>query len=381
MATQTVETTSTVAKGLAGVVAGTTSLSLVEGDIGRLSYRGININDLAEQSTFEETAYLLWYGALPTRHELAELNEQLVAERPLAEQVLAILRQFPESATPMSVLRTAVSALGLYDSEADDMSREANLRKAIRLTAKMPTIVAAFHRLRRGQELVPPRHDLNLAGNFLYMLLGKMPDDTSAHVLDVALVLHADHGLNASTFTARVAASTLSDMYSAVTAAIGTLKGPLHGGANEQVMKMLLDIDEVDRAEAWVLDRLARKEKIMGFGHRVYHANDPRALQLQRIAHELGECCGNPKWAQISERIREVMWCEKQLYMNVDFYSASVYYTLGIPTDLFPTVFALSRITGWTAHVLEQYADNKLIRPNVEYIGPREQPYVPLNQR
>jgi citrate synthase len=381
MTTQTVEMTSAVAKGLAGVVAGTTALSLVEGDVGRLSYLGIDINDLAEHSTFEETAYLLWYGALPTRSQLAELNQRLVAERPLPDAVLTIIRQFPQSATPMSVLRTAVSALGLYDPEADDMSHAANLRKAIRLTARMPTIVAAFDRLRRGQEPVPPRNDLNLAGNFLYMLSGELPGDTATHVLDVCLVLHADHGLNASTFTGRVVASTLSDMYSAVTAAIGALKGPLHGGANEQVMKMLLDIGEVDRAKASILDRLARKEKIMGFGHRIYRANDPRALHLRRVSHELGERSGNPKWAQMSEKIREVVWREKQLYVNVDFYSASVYYTLGIPLDLFPTIFALSRIAGWTAHVLEQYADNKLIRPDAEYIGPRVQPYVPLDQR
>jgi citrate synthase len=381
MTTQTVEMTSAVAKGLAGVVAGTTALSLVEGDVGRLSYLGIDINDLAEHSTFEETAYLLWYGALPTRDQLAELNQRLVAERSLSDAVLTIIRQFPQSATPMSVLRTAVSALGLYDPEADDMSHPANLRKAIRLTARMPTIVAAFDRLRRGREPVPPRNDLNLAGNFLYMLSGELPGDTATHVLDVCLVLHADHGLNASTFTGRVVASTLSDMYSAVTAAIGALKGPLHGGANEQVMKMLLDIGEVDRAKASILDRLARKEKIMGFGHRIYRANDPRALHLRRVSHELGERSGNPKWAQMSEKIREVVWREKQLYVNVDFYSASVYYTLGIPLDLFPTIFALSRIAGWTAHVLEQYADNKLIRPDAEYIGPRVQPYVPLDQR
>lgn len=281
----------------------------------------------------------------------------------------------------MEILRTAVSALSLYDPDAEDMSEEANRRKAVRLTAQMGTLVAAYARIRHGKDAISPVPKLNRAANFLYMLTGLTPDEESARWFDVALILHADHSFNASTFAARVTASTLSDLHSAVTSAIGTLKGPLHGGANEQVMKMLLEIETVDRAEAYVHNLLAQKKKVMGFGHRVYQTEDPRATVLRRMSEELGRSAGQMKWFEISKKIEDLMIREKKINANVDFYSASAYYVLGIPVDLFPLVFAVSRISGWTAHVLEQYADNKLIRPLAEYVGPQDLKYVPIDQR
>ena len=367
--------------GLEGVVAAQSSISDVNGQEGRLIYWGYDIHDLAEHATFEEVTYLLWNGQLPTPAQLEELKTQLSREARLPAEIQQFMRSIPKAASPMDMLRTVVSALALYDPEAADMSREANVRKAIRLTAKFPTIVTTFERLRNGSEPVEPREDLSVAGNFLYTLRGQEPDEVATRTMDVALVLHADHELNASTFAARVTAATLSDMYSAIVSAIGTLKGPLHGGANEGVIKNLLEIGSVENVEAWTKDALANKKKIMGFGHRVYRTEDPRATHLREMSRKLGERTGEKKWYEMSRKMEEVMIREKKLNPNVDFYSASTYYALGIPTDLFTPIFACSRITGWTAHVLEQYENNRLIRPRAEYVGPRGQKYVPINER
>ncbi|GIV97210.1 MAG: citrate synthase [Herpetosiphonaceae bacterium] len=370
------------AKGLEGVTAGSTALSLIEGQVGRLSYRGYDINDLANNASFEEVCYLLWFGDLPTRSQLVDLGNQLRSYRELPGAILDLLRLFPHEATPMDVLRTAVSALSMFDPDAGDGSREANIRRAMRLTAQFPTIVAAFDRIRNRKEPLAPNPALGHAANFLYMLTGEEPAEKSAHILDIALVLHADHGFNASTFAARVAAGTLADMYSAITAAIGTLKGPLHGGANEQVMRTLLSLGAVDKVRPFVEESLTSKRKIMGFGHRVYKADDPRAIMLRELSRNLAESTGNRKWFEMSERMRETMEeLKPNLPVNVDFYSASVYYTLGIPVDLFTPVFAISRVSGWTAHVLEQYADNRLIRPDADYIGPRNRDFKPVDER
>jgi citrate synthase len=369
-------------KGLEGIVAGATALSLIEGQEGRLSYRGYDINDLAAHSTFEEVCYLLWYGELPSREQLQELKSKLAAERAVPAQVLDILRLMPRDATPMDVLRTSVSLLGVFDPDAREMAQEANLRKAIRLTAQLPTVIAAYDRIRNGKEILQPQADLGHAANFLYLLCGERVPEESARVLDVALVLHADHSFNASTFAARVTAGTLADMHSAITSAIGALKGPLHGGANEQVMRTLLKLNDIDKVRPFVEDALTNKRKIMGFGHRVYRADDPRALQLRRISEQVAKTTGNTKWYDISERMREVMEeLKPALPVNVDFYSASVYYTLGIPVDIFTPVFAISRISGWTAHVLEQLGDNRLIRPDAEWIGPSARAYPTIDQR
>jgi citrate synthase len=370
-----------MSKGLEGVVAAQTAISQIDGLNGRLFYRGIEINELAERSSFEETTALLWYGKLPTREQLDRFKEKFVANRQIPNEVIAVLLTLPKKTGPMEVLRTAVSTLSTYDPEDLDNSLEANVHKSIRLTASLPTIVAAWDRIRNGHWPVTPRSDLGHAANFLYMLTSKEPSEAAAEVLDTALILHADHGLNASTFAARITASTLSDLHSAVVSAIGTLKGPLHGGANEQVMRMLLEVGDVDRVDQWVRGALAAKKKIMGFGHRVYKADDPRATWLQKLARELGESSGNPRWYQMSERIRHLVQEAKPLPVNVDFYSASVYYTMGIPLDLFTPIFALSRVAGWTAHVYEQYSDNRLIRPESEYVGPSDVPYVPLDER
>jgi citrate synthase len=367
--------------GLEGVVAAQSSISDVNGQEGRLIYWGYDIHDLAEHATFEEVTYLLWNGQLPTPAQLEELKTQLSREAKLPAEIQQFMRTIPKAASPMDMLRTVVSALALYDPEAADMSREANVRKAIKLTAKFPTIVTTFERLRNGSEHVEPREDLSVAGNFLYTLRGQEPDEVATRTMDVALVLHADHELNASTFAARVTAATLSDMYSAIVSAIGTLKGPLHGGANEGVIKNLLEIGSVENVEAWTKEALANKKKIMGFGHRVYRTEDPRATHLREMSRKLGERTGEKKWYEMSHKMEEVMIREKKLNPNVDFYSASTYYALGIPTDLFTPIFACSRITGWTAHVLEQYENNRLIRPRAEYVGPRGQKYVPINER
>jgi len=356
-------------------------LSSINGEEGKLIYRGLDIHDLARNSTYEEICYLLWFGALPTRQHLNELRAQLAKRRALPIQLATLLRDLPSTAAPMDVLRTAVSCLGLFDPKVSDMSREASLEKAMTLTAMFPTILAAYHHLNRGDAFVEPRADLDTAANFLYMFFGKEPDPDAARVLDVALILHADHGMNASTFSAIVTAATLSDMYSAITSAVGTLKGPLHGGANEGVIRNLIEIGDISRVDAWVADHLAKQEKIMGFGHAVYKAYDPRATELKAIAKQVGQRFGTTKWVDMTERMEQAVWDQKQLYPNVDLYSASVYYTLGFPTEYFTPIFAMSRVAGWCAHVLEQYADNKLIRPRANYVGPRGIEYTPLDKR
>ena len=373
-------------KGLEGVVVSDTGLSRIYGEEGRLLYRGYEIDDLAANVSFEEVCHLLWFGTLPTRSQLKELHEQFSAEAAVHPEVLGLLAQLPPSTHPMASLRTAASALASFDPDADDMSQEANYRKAIRLTAKMPTLTAAIERLRKGKEPLAPRSDLGLAANFLYMLTGEEPAELDARIMDVAFTLHAEHGMNASTFAARVTVATLSDMHSGVVSAIGTLKGPLHGGANEQVMKMLKKIGEPDNAETWVREALDRKERIMGFGHRVYKALDPRAPILKKLAEREGGSGNSTKWLEISERIQKVMKEEmdkrgKKIYPNVDFFSASVYYTLGIPEDLFTNIFACARTAGWTAHIIEQYQDNRLIRPKAQYVGPEGLKVVPIDER
>jgi citrate synthase len=367
--------------GLEGVVAAESAIGDVDGVNGVLIYQGLDIHDLAEHSNFEETIYLLWHGRLPKRAELDALKRELAANQRLPEEVLALMRSFPSYAEPMDALRTAVSALAFYDAGAGDLSREGALRTATRLTAQFPVVVATFERLRKGQEPVEPRADFNIASNFLYMLKGEEPEAREARIFDACLVLHADHELNASTFTSRVIAGTLADPYGAVTGAVAALSGPLHGGANTNVMKMLLEIGEPARAEGWLREALASKKKIMGFGHRVYKTEDPRSVWLRRFSRELAEAKGETRWIEILERLRELMFAEKKLYPNVDYYSGSAYYMMGIPLDLFTPIFAVSRISGWTGHVLEQYSNNRLIRPRAEYIGPRGVPYVPIDER
>jgi len=378
-------TAAAVSTGLRGVVAASSSIGDVNGEKGELIYQGVNIHDLATKSTFEEVVFLLWNGRLPKRAELDELRENLAASYQLpadmAELIKGIYKRVPKTADPMDALRTVVSAMAMFDEEARDFSREASIRVATRLTARFPTIVAAIERARNGLDLVEPKPNLNIATNFLYMLKGEMPDEFDAHVLDVALILQADHELNASTFTARVVAGTLADMYSAVTAALGALSGPLHGGANTAIMRILLEIGSVDRVESYVKEALAKKKKIMGFGHAVYKTEDPRATHLRRFSKEMGERKGDSKWYDMTAKLEEVMKREKGLLPNVDAYSASTYYMMGIPLDLYTPIFAISRISGWTAHILEQYADNKLIRPRAEYIGPRNVPYLPIDER
>jgi citrate synthase len=370
------------ARGLEGVVALDSSLSFIDGQKGELVYAGYDIQDLARNTTFEEVAYLLWKGQLPGQRELDRLNEELRAERTLPPMVLDLLRMTPEDANPMAALRTAVSALALFDGEADDMSPEANYRKAIRLTARIPTIIAAFDRLRKGQEALDPLMKGSTAYDFLYMLNGEEPGPSAERTFDVCLVLHAEHGLNASTFAGRVIGATLSDIYSAVTGAIGALKGPLHGGANMEVMKTLLEIDRSGQdPAAWVKQKLAEKARIMGFGHRVYKTLDPRAVILREMVEDLSEERGSRKWYDTSVKMMETMEQEKGLYPNVDFFSASVYYMLGIDIDLYTPIFALSRITGWTAHLLEQWQANRLIRPRAEYVGPRNLTVTPIAER
>jgi citrate synthase len=367
--------------GLEGVVAAESSIGDVDGINGVLIYQGLDIHDLAEHATFEEVVYLLWHGRLPKREELAALRRELAAEMTLPAEVSELLRRFPGDAEPMDSLRTAVSALAFYDAGARDLSREGALRTATKLTAQFPVVVAAIDRIRNGKEPVAPKAELNLAANFLYMLKGELPSEREARIFDVCLILHADHELNASTFTARVIAGTLADMYGAVTGAVAALSGPLHGGANTNVMKMLLEIEDPARAEEWLRDALARKKKIMGFGHRVYKTEDPRSVWLRKFSKEMGEAKGETRWNEILERLREVMFRDKKLYPNVDYYSGSAYYLMGIPLDLFTPIFAVSRISGWTGHILEQYANNRLIRPRADYVGPRDVPYVPIDQR
>jgi citrate synthase len=370
------------ARGLEGVIALESELSFIDGEKGELIYRGYDINDLAEGASFEEVVYLLANGSLPTQDELETLQEELRSERALPAPVLDLLRNTPDDAHPMAVLRTAVSALGLYDDEADVMEEAANRRKAVRILAQIPTIIASFDRIRKGKDPISPMEEGSMAQNFLYMLNGEEPGQAAEDVFDVCLVLHADHGLNASTFTSRVIGSTLSDMYSAVSGAIGALKGKLHGGANREVMRMLLEIDEqgADPAD-YVQKRLAEGERVMGFGHRVYETMDPRAAILRDMVKDLSEEEGEMKWYNYSMAILETMKTEKDIDPNVDFFSASTYYQLGLDPDLFTPIFALSRSAGWTSHLLEQWADNRLIRPRAQYVGERDKTFAPIEDR
>jgi citrate synthase len=370
-------------KGLEGVVATTSKICYIDGEEGVLAYRGIDIHELADHSTFEETCYLLWNGSLPTKSQLKDLHEQLAAERKLDPAIIEMLRSLPKGAMPMDVLRTAVSALGLYDPEEKKGDHAANVSKSIRLTSQIAMIVAAYDRLRKGKDVVKPDRLLSHSANFLLLLNGEPPSKTAERALDIALILHADHELNASTFAARVTAATLSDMHSAITSAIGALKGPLHGGANEAVFHILEDIDarKADPVE-YVRGLLAQKKKISGFGHRVYHTEDPRATHLRRMSEDLCKSSGQAKWFEMSRKIEQFIKTEKKLNANVDFYSASTYHVLGIDVDLFTPIFAVSRISGWSAHVIEQLDDNRLIRPRADYVGPAyPQHWIPIEKR
>jgi citrate synthase len=375
--------TATMVKGLEGVVAANSGICWIDGEAGVLAYRGIDIHELAEKSTFEETAFLLWHGHLPNRIELEEFTRKLTAARSLPPQIYDLLRSLPKSGTPMEALRTAVSALSSYDPAESAVDHDSNVRKSFALTAQLAMLVAAYDRIRKGKQPVDPDPSLPHAANFLWMLHGQKPIPAATRTFDIALILHADHEFNASTFAARVIAGTMSDMHSAITGAIGALKGPLHGGANEEVMKMLFAIGKAgeDPVEH-VRNLLAQKKKVFGFGHRVYRTEDPRATHLRRMSEQLSRDSGNTQWYEMSRRIEEFVKNEKKLNANVDFYSASTYTTLGIDLDLFTPIFAVSRIAGWTAHVIEQLDDNRLIRPRAEYTGP-EYPvkYVPLEKR
>jgi 2-methylcitrate synthase len=370
--------------GLEDVVATSSAICFLDGDRGVLAYCGYDIHDLAEKATFEEVCFLLWHRRLPTRAELGDLKTALVAARPLSEPVQRLLRSLPRS-DGMDVLRTAASALAHFDPDAEDNSPQASYRKSVRLTGQIASLVATYGRLNAGGAPIQPDPVLGHAANFLYMLTGDRPGATAVRAFDVALILHADHELNASTFAARVVAATLSDVHSAVVAGIGALKGPLHGGANADVMKLLIELGPEasdERIESTIRGKLARKEKIPGFGHRVYKTEDPRATHLRHMSKALGEAADQTRWFTMSQKIEALVKAEKKLNPNVDFYSASTYYTLGIPIDLFTPIFAVSRVSGWTAHVLEQYANNRLIRPRAEYIGPAyPQPWMPLERR
>jgi citrate synthase len=375
--------TAVAGKGLEGIIAANSGICWIDGEAGVLSYRGIDIHELAEKSTFEECTYLLWNGTLPDESALREFSAHLAQSREIDPRIVGMMRGFPTSATPMEVLRTAVSGLSFYDADEKDNTHDANVRKAFNLTAQVAMIVAIYDRIRKGKEIVPPDRSLSHAANFLWMLNGEKPTETATRTLDVALILHADHELNASTFAARVIAATLSDIHSAVTGAIGALKGPLHGGANEGVMRLLFAIDKAgaDPTE-YVKDLLAAKKKVMGFGHRVYKTEDPRATHLRRMSEQLGKDSGQTKWFDFSRAIELYIKKEKNLNANVDFYSASTYTMLGIDVDLFTPIFAISRIAGWAAHVIEQLDDNRLIRPRADYIGPDyPSPYVSMQDR
>jgi citrate synthase len=376
-------TTAHAPKGLEGIVATNSRICYIDGDRGVLAYRGIDIHELADHSNFEETCYLLWFGKLPTRLELRQLHERLAEERKLDASIITLLRNAPRHALPMDVLRTAVSALSFYDPQEKSNDSQANIDKSIRLTSQIAMIVAAYDRIRKGHSVVEPAPALSHAANFLLMLNGQAPSPTAERALDIALILHADHELNASTFAARVTAATLSDMHSAITSAIGALKGPLHGGANEAVFHILeaIDASGADPLD-YVKGMLAQKKKVPGFGHRVYHTEDPRATHLRVMSRDLGVSSGQAKWFEMSQKIEEFVKADKKLNANVDFYSASTYHTLGIDVDLFTPIFAISRIAGWAAHVMEQLEDNRLIRPRAEYLGPEyPSPYIPVDQR
>ena len=370
-------------KGLEGVVACTSKICFIDGDRGVLAYGGIDIHELADNSTFEETCFLLWFNRLPRADELKDLHQKLAAERNLDAEIINFLRNAPKDVAPMDVLRTAVSALSFYDPDNKKDDHDANVRKAIRLTSQIAMIVAAYDRIRKGKDVVKPDPSLSHAANFLLLLNGEKPSKTAERAFDIALILHADHELNASTFAARVTAATLSDVHSSVTSAIGALKGPLHGGANEAVMKILKEIDQkkIDPVD-YVRNMLAQKKKISGFGHRVYHTEDPRATHLRKMSHDLGVSSGQPKWYEMSQKIEEFVKGEKKLNANVDFYSASTYHVLGIDIDLFTPIFAVSRISGWAAHIIEQLDNNRLIRPRADYLGPAyPQHWVPVEKR
>ena len=374
------ETTAATA-GLRGVVAAQSAIGDVNGEEGILIYQGYNIHDLAENSTFEEVIYLLWNGKLPKADELENLKSQFQANYDAPAEVIEMMRAFPKDADPMDVLRTSVSALDFYDKEGHGTDRENAMRAAIKLTAQMPTLVAAWDRLRNGKEIIAPDKSLSIAENFLYMLRGEKPDAEEARMFDICLILHADHELNASTFTTRVISGTLADVYGAVTGGIAALAGPLHGGANTNVMKMLIEIGDTDKIESWLDEALTAKKKIMGIGHAVYKTEDPRATWLRKFSKQMGERKGEMKWYEMSEKLEKLMHEKKGMYPNVDFYSASTYYLMGIPLDLYTPIFAISRISGWTGHILEQYTNNKLIRPRAEYIGQRDLKYTPINER
>jgi citrate synthase len=376
-------TTTTTNRGLEDVIAGSSSICYIDGKNGILAYRGIDIHELADNATFEEVTHLLWHGKLPTREQLAEFSLQLARERKLDAQIISLLRQTPKHALPMDVLRTIVSSLAFFDPEEKSNTKAANYQKSQRLFSQIAMIVAAYDRIRKGLPLIEPDRSLSHAGNFLLMLNGARPSETAVRALDISLILSADHEWNASTFAARVTAATLSDMHSAITSAIGTLKGPLHGGANEAVFKLLMEIDTngADPVE-FVKGMLAQKAKVPGFGHRVYTTEDPRATHLRRMSRDLGYSSGQTKWFEYSKAIEEFINAEKKLNANVDFYSASTYHTLGIDVDLFTPIFAVSRIAGWTAHVMEQLDDNRLIRPRAEYTGPvYPAKWIPIDER
>ncbi len=367
--------------GLRGVVAAQSSIGDVNGEEGILIYQGYNIHDLAEHSTFEEVVFLLWNGRLPNREELADLKASFQANYAPPSAVIELMKQYPKDADAMDVLRTAVSTLDFYDKEGQSTEREPALNASIKMTAQMPALVAAWERIRNGKDVIAPDSNLNIAENFLYMLRGEKADEDEARMFDVCLILHADHELNASTFTTRVIAGTLADVYGAVTGGIAALSGPLHGGANTNVMKMLIEIGSLDKVDSWVDDALAAKRKIMGIGHAVYKTEDPRATWLRKYSKHMSEKKGEMKWFEMSQRVEKLMHEKKGMFPNVDFYSASTYYLMGIPLDLFTPIFAISRVSGWTGHILEQYGNNKLIRPRAEYIGARDLKYVPIEER
>lgn len=366
-------------KGLEGIVAAESSISSIVG--ATLTYRGFNIDDLATHSEFEEVVYMLWFGRLPKINELEEFRKELMSYSDVSKEVFDTMKTYPENVNTMAALRTAISQLAFYDEDAEDLSDEANVRKAHKLLAQISTIVAGFHRIRLGLEPVTPDKSMGFAENFLYMLNGEKPESVSVEAFNKALVLHADHEFNASTFSARVTVATLTDMYSGIVAAIGTLKGPLHGGANEQVMAMLEEIGSVDNIDSYLEDKFANKEKIMGIGHRVYKNGDPRAKHLKEMSRQLGDLIGDRTWYEMSIKIDDIVTSRIGLLPNVDFYSASVYTYLGIPRDLFTPIFAISRTSGWTAHMIEQYRNNRLIRPRAEYTGSTHEEYVPIDKR
>ncbi len=372
---------SAASAGLRGVVAAQSAIGDVNGEQGILIYQGYNIHDLAEHSTFEEVIFLLWNGRLPKRDELEALKDQFQANYAIPSEIIELMKSIPKDANPMDVLRTTVSALGFYDPQGHATDRDAAVKTAVKLTGQIGTLVAAWERIRAGKDVIEPDSSLSIAENFLYMIRGEKAEADETRMFDIALILHADHELNASTFTTRVVAGTLAAMYGAVTAGVAALAGPLHGGANTNVMKMLIEIGDLEKVDAWVDEALASKKKIMGIGHAVYKTEDPRATWLRKFSKQLGEKYGNLKWFEMSQRIEQLMHEKKGMYPNVDFYSASAYYLMGIPLDQYTPIFAVSRISGWTGHILEQYGNNKLIRPRAEYIGARDQKYLPIDER